>query len=288
MRSPRVKFRPTVAEDLPEAFEVFAVAQRELCERRGVRWTGREFSPWERIQLHVLHRDQSRCFVAEEAGRVVGFAAAWVSEDVWFLSALFVCPERQRQGIGKRLVDLVWGEEYARRITITEALQPVSTASYARRGLIPTTPVLRFEGQPLNRAPEQLEAAGPDPDALRVVDLAAYGFDRGADHALWSETAERATLWLVDGEPAAYSYVGPTGAIGPLAGRDETSAANALRNELDRCRGGAVSVAVPGSSAQLVDVALESGLRMEDPGLLLLLPPVDPPRKLAIHGDWLF
>lgn len=107
------------------------------------------------------------------------------------------------------------------------------------------------------------------------------------DHALWAEAAETATLWLVDREPAAYSYVGPTGRIGPLAGRDEMSAAKALRAELARCAGREVFVDIPGSSARLVEVALASGLRMEDPGLLLLWPPVDAPRSLAIHSDWL-
>jgi hypothetical protein len=132
-----------------------------------------------------------------------------------------------------------------------------------------------------------VETAPPDADALRLLDQAAYGFDRAVDHALWNEAAENATLWLVDGEPAAYSYVSATGLIGPLAGRDQTSAANALRAELARCAERKVSLAIPGSSAQLVETALASGLRMQDPGLLLLWPPADPPRTLAVHSDWL-
>ena len=74
----------------------------------------------------------------------------------------------------------------------------------------------------------------------------------------------------------------------PLAGRDETSAAKALGAELARHANHLVTVALPGSSAPLVEAALASGLRMEDPGLLLLSPPVDPRRSLAIHSDWLF
>lgn len=280
-------FRPASAGDLADEFQVFELAERELYERRGVRWTGRDFPEWERLHLHFLRHDGARSFVAEEAGRVVGFTAAWAREDVWFLSALFVHPERQGQGVGTRLLSLVWGDGFRRRITITEAMQPVSTATYARRGLIPTTPILRFEGRPRRIDGEQLEPAPPDPDALRVLDRAAYGFDRTVDHALWRETSESATLWLAGGEPAAYSYVSTTGLIGPLAGRDETSAAKALRAELARRADRTVSVAIPGSSAQLVEVALASGLRMEDPGLLLLSPPTDPPRTLAIHGDWL-
>lgn len=138
-------FRPAAAGDLPAQFEVFELAQRELHERRGAEWRDRDFSEWERLQLHLLQHDGARCFVAEDAGRVVGFTAAWARKDVWFLSALFVHPEHQARGIGKRLLSLAWGEGYRRRIAITEALQPVSTATYARRGLIPTTPVLAFE-----------------------------------------------------------------------------------------------------------------------------------------------
>ena len=280
-------FRPATAGDLADEFELFELAQGELHERRGATWTGRDFSEWERVQLHLLHHDGARSFVAEERGQVVGFTAAWVREDVWFLSALFVHPERQGRGIGRRLLSLAWGDGFGRRITITEALQPVSTATYARRGLIPTTPILGFEGQPRGPAPGQLEPAPPDPDALRMLDQAAYGFDRTVDHALWQETAESAAVWLAGGKPAAYSYVSATGLIGPLAGRDETSAANALRAELARRVDRRVSVAIPGSAAQLVEVALAAGLRMEDPGLLLLSPPANPPRTLAIHGHWL-
>jgi GNAT superfamily N-acetyltransferase len=283
----QVDFRPATAGDLAEEFQVFELAQRELYERRGAKWTGRDFSEWERLHLHLLRHDGPCCFVAEETGRVVGFTAAWAREDVWFLSALFVHPERQGRGIGTRLLSLVWGGGFRRRITITEALQPLSTASYARRGLIPTTPILRFEGEPRSIDGEQLEPAPPDPDALRFLDQTAYGFDRTVDHALWKETSKSATLWLAGGEPAAYSYVSTTGLIGPLTGRDETSAANALRSELARHAHRTVSVAIPGSSARLVEVALAAGLRMEDPGLLLLSPPTDPPRTLAIHGYWL-
>jgi GNAT superfamily N-acetyltransferase len=283
-----VDLRPATEADLPHEFDVFEQAERELYERRGAEWARRDFSAWERLHRHLLRHDGARCIVAENSGRLIGFTAAWAREDVWFLSALFVLPEWQGRGIGKRLLNLAWGEGYRRRVTITEALQPVSTASYARRGLIPTTPILAFEGEPQSTDPEQLEPAAPDPDALRFLDHTAYGFDRGVDHLLWTETADSTTLWLADEGPAAYSYRRPNGAIGPLAGRDETTAAIALRAELARSTGHPVTLAIPGSAAQLAEAALEAGLRMKDPGLLLLWPPAHPPRSLAIHGDWLF
>jgi GNAT superfamily N-acetyltransferase len=282
-----VHFRPATANDLTPEFEVFELAQRELHERRGAEWAGSDFAQWELVHLHLLAHDAARSFVAEEAGRVVGFTAAWVRGKVWFLSALFVHPDRQGRGIGKRLLELAWGEGYSRRLTITAAIQPVSTAAYARRGLIPTTPILNFEGTPHRLEPEPIEPARPDPSALRFLDERAYGFDRTVDHTLWAEAAERATLWLAEGEPAAYSYVSAAGVIGPLAGRDETTAARALRAELARCAGRRTLVAIPGTSARLVEVALASGLRLGELGLLLLWPPVDPPSRVAIHSDWL-
>jgi GNAT superfamily N-acetyltransferase len=207
-----VEFRPATAGDLAAEFEVFEVAQRELYERRGANWAGREFSEWERLHLHLLHHDGARSFVAEEGRQVVGFSAAWVRDDVWFLSALFVLPDQQGRGIGGRLLSLAWGEGYRRRITITEALQPVSTATYARRGLIPTTPILAFEGQPLSTPSERLEPAPLDPDALRLLDQAAYGFDRAVDHALWKETAESACRhsWKLGTARRGRAGVGPS------------------------------------------------------------------------------
>lgn len=282
-----VDFRPATAGDLAAEFEVFERAQRELYDRRGADWRGRDFAEWEPVHLHLLEHDGARSFVAEEAGRVVGFTAAWVRGDVWFLSALFVLPERQGCGIGKRLLELAWGDDYSRRITITSAIQPVSTATYARRGLIPTTPILNFEGIPRGHEATDLEPAPLDTRAMRDLDRRAYGFDRTVDHAMWAEAAESATMWLADGKPVAYSYVSASGVIGPLAGRDGASAAAALRAQLARCAERTTFIAIPGSSARLVEAAVTSGLRLEDPGLLLFWPPVDPPRCLAFHSDWM-
>lgn len=85
----------------------------------------------------------------------------------------------------------------------------------------------------------------------------------------------------------AYSYAWPSGRIGPLAGLDESSAADALKAALARVTDPWVEI--PGTSRSLVAVALEAGLRIEPPaGLLLLSADVKPPRSLAISGYFLF
>jgi GNAT superfamily N-acetyltransferase len=240
---------------------------------------------FEAQQLHVLSTGDS--VVAVEGDRVSGFGSAWARGDDWFLASLFVAPGAQSRGIGAALLDAVWGEEHGRRRTITDAIQPVSNALYARRGLVPTTPVLAFGGVPADAAARLDEDGSGDPAQLADLDAAAYGFDRAPDHAFWVGAARR-TLWRRDGEAVAYTYAFPGGSIGAVAGIDAPAGAAALETELARAPG-PVTVRIPGSSRLLVELALRCRLRLTaTPGLLLGSNGVEPPRSLAIGGYTLF
>jgi GNAT superfamily N-acetyltransferase len=278
---------------LPSQYAVFRAAIGDLYRRHS-------FSPPEppedaflAQQGHLLEHDAGRCFLAEESGRVVAYTAAFLRDETWFLSSLFVLPEYQGRGLGSSLLERVWHAEAKRRLTLTDAIQPVSNTMYAGRGLIPATPMLSLEGPARAEPPRRLQAVAPEPAALALLDRAAYGFDRAREHALWGAAAE-VTLWLRDEEPVAYSYVWPPGAvgprrIGPVAGRDAASAAAGLQAELARRAGGQTLVVVPGSSVALVEVALAAGLRISGPpGLLLLSSPARPPDSLAIGSYTLF
>jgi GNAT superfamily N-acetyltransferase len=277
-----VDLRPTAAEDLPALHAVFAAAIGELYARHNLAPPGAPLEVFVAQQGHVLRHDAERCWVAEDSGRIVGFVAAILRGEDWFLSSLFIQPGRQGAGVGTSLLDCAWGEA-ARRRTLTDAVQPVSNGLYARRGLIPATPALHLGGTPTIDALDELEAVQAEPDALRALDLAAYGFDRAVDHAHWSGTAA-CTLWLRGGEPVAYSYVFPGGGLGPLAGRTGGDAAAALRCELARMDG-ETGLVVPGSAREVVKAALEAGLRfVRVPGLLLVSDGVASPTALVLSG----
>jgi hypothetical protein len=170
-------------------------------------------------------------------------------------------------------------------MTITDAIQPISNAIYARLGLIPSTPILVMGGTA--RVPlSELTSRSPSAAELATLDQAAYGFDRARDHAFWASQA-RATLWLRDGDPIAYSYVADGGWLGPLAGQDEICAADALRAELSRHPN--VTLEIPGSCGALVEAAFDAGLKIVNPpGLLLHSRPVKLPTALVISGYWFF
>jgi GNAT superfamily N-acetyltransferase len=122
---------------------------------------------------------------AEDAG-VVGFASASVRDGLWFLAMLFVDPEVQAGGIGQALMDRAqagrdvdpggpavpgpddpldsgihtWG-------MCTDAVQPISNAMYARRGMVPRIPIWRLFGEvrrwgALPPAPASLEVSSFD------------------------------------------------------------------------------------------------------------------------------
>jgi Acetyltransferase (GNAT) family len=272
-----VELRPTTVGDLPVLHELFLAAISGVYLPHGFQPPSPPVDVFTTQQEHVLRTGVSH--VAVRDGTITGFASAWSRTDDWFLASLFIAPDAQGQGLGRSLLDAVWGGEFARRRTITDAIQPISNALYASRGLAPTTPVLVFSGVPTPGAPPLEQGQGE----LAPIDAAAYGFDRAVDHDYWSRYGRR-TVWLRAGGPVAYSYAFPGGSIGPVAGIDPAAAAAALEGELASA-GGPVLLRVPGSSRALVAAALRAGLRLSPtPGLLLLSETAPPPTSLAIAG----
>lgn len=269
-----MELRPTTDDDLPALRAVFLEAIGDLFRRHGFEPPAPSLEVFANQQRHIALTGTS--VLAEEGGVVLGFGAALSRGDDWFLSSLFIAPRAQALGLGSALLDAVWGRATRRR-TITDAIQPVSNALYARRGLVPATPILTFTGEP------SLDEPGDPADAeVAAIDVAAYGFDRGVDHRYWRGFAQHST-W---GD--AYSYVFPGGDIGPVAGLTAGAAARALAAELTRAEG-QVRLRVPGSARALVEVALRAGLRLAPvPGLLLLSEGAEPPTALAPSGYVLF
>jgi GNAT superfamily N-acetyltransferase len=281
-----VTYRRATEADVPGEHEVFVAAESQLLDRHGFSWPTRP--PLEALApslRHLIRHDGERCLVAEADGRIVGYSTGIIRGGWWFLAALFIDPGFQGRGVGRTLLEGAMRGAPARRMTITDSIQPISIALYGKHGLLPITPVLGFEGSATRGDvtggdTTGLIAASPDPAALLALDQAAYGFDRAVDHAFWASQAQP-TLWLRDGAPVAYSYRWPGGKIGPLAGLDETSAGDALLAELDRRPDAAITI--PGTARALVRTALASGLRLgAPPGILHVSEGFEPPRSLAI------
>jgi GNAT superfamily N-acetyltransferase len=281
--SPGIDYRPATEHDIAGQHAAFLAAEGELLDRHGFGWAAPPavdaLAPGFR---HFLRHDGGRCFVAEADGRVVGYSAAWVRGDAWFLAGLFIEPAYQGRGVGRRLIGLAIADAPPDRMTISDAIQPVSNALYAKHGMLPITPILTFRGTGRVGSGPGFVASAPEDAALARLDEAAYGFDRSLDHAFWASQATP-TLWLRDDEPVAYSYRWPSGKIGPICGLDASATAAALGAEL--AAGSPATVMIPGTSRSLVRLAIDAGLRLiAPPGLLLMSEGMEPPRTLAISG----
>jgi GNAT superfamily N-acetyltransferase len=277
-----VELRPTTVRDLPSLHALFLEAIAGVYEPHGFEPPRPPLEVFVNQQRHIIETGGASV-IAADTDRDLGFASSWTRGDDWFLASLFVAPDAQNRGLGRALLAAVWNEGAERRRTITDAIQPVSNALYARRGLLPATPVLSFSGEPLPGGEPLGEGAG----GLTAIDEVAYGFDRATDHAYWAGLARR-TVWTRAGEALAYSYAFPGGSVGPVAGVDAAAAASALEGELSRADGPVV-VRIPGSSRSLVDVAFRRGLQLSPtPGLLLLSDGVEAPTTLALAGYTLF
>ncbi|HYM63376.1 MAG TPA: GNAT family N-acetyltransferase [Gaiellaceae bacterium] len=283
-----MEIRPAFETDLAAAHAVFRRSIEELYARHRFEPPRPPQDVFVRQHAHLLKHDAGRFWVATAEERLVGFAAAFVREDTWFLSALFVSPEHQAQGVGRQLLARVWGgSKIRRRIAIVDAIQPVSTGLYSLAGLLPVTPLMSLAGEPRTGPGHGLDPGRLDDAALAELDRAAYGFDRAPEHAFWRAEA-RGTLWQAAGEPVAYSYRWPGGRLGPVAGRTPEACGRALEAELERAQGRFVSLVVPASARPALSAALGAGLRYRDPpGLILSTDPAGPD-SLVPHGYSLF
>lgn len=283
-----IEIRPAFEQDFVAEHEVFATAEGALWAQHNFDWAVPPFEAWAAVHRHLLDQDGDRFFVATDGEAIVGFTAALARRDTWFFSDLFILPEYQGQGIGRELLERAWEGSFARRLTITDSFQPHSNTLYARRGLLPATPILHLGGRPTAEPPDGLVPYDPNPTVLAALDLIAYGFDRAPDHHFWHEQKGPPIVWLLRREPVGYAYSAPSGLIGPLAACDEVAAGLILRAELARRTGEETMLFVPGTSRSLVSTALDGGLRfIRPPGLLLLSEGCPAPSTLAISGYWL-
>ncbi|TAL10194.1 MAG: N-acetyltransferase [Chloroflexota bacterium] len=282
-----ITYRPATTTDIAAEHRVFSNAEGDLLRRHGFAWSDPPLDAVAPTLGHLLDHDPGRCFVAETGGEIVGFTAAFVRGDRWFLAALFVDPATQGRGIGRTLFGLAFEGAPRRRITITDSIQPVSNALYGRHGLLPATPMLGFVGTGVQPAAVAgLENVTVADETLAALDEQAYGFDRAADHMFWARQALR-TAWSREGQPVAVSYAWPSGRIGPILGLDGASAADALRMELRANPTGWIEI--PGTSWALVEAALAARMRLDaPPGLLLLGDGQQAPTSLAISSYFLF
>jgi GNAT superfamily N-acetyltransferase len=276
--------RPARAEDLERSDQLVVASINDLTQRHG-------FGPMAaahptEFQLFSLKDDAGGLWVAEDADEILEFAWSWVCGDLWFLAKLFVSPDHQGRGIGNELLKRTF--EHAKksgatnRALITFTFNTVSQGLYIRNGLFPRLPIYnvgvsrellmgRLKGPQFR--PVSLEETASDLHNLANIDARILGVSREKHHRYLLNDKAMKGVGLYSGKDCVgYFYFNTGGHIGPLAvARPEAlgsafTSALALAVEIGSPQ---VSAFVPGSSEAALRIAVEHGMRITFPMLLM-------------------
>jgi ribosomal protein S18 acetylase RimI-like enzyme len=284
--------RPARLEDLQRADTLVVHSINDLTARHGFGPIASPRPP--RFQQFCLEDDPDGLWVAEDEGQIAGFAFSWVCGDLWFLAQLFVSPGQQGSGLGNELLKRTLRQAEKRGSTntalITFAFNRVSQGLYIRHGLFPRLPLYLFSASRdglrgrLGGAQfrcEPLDKSAAHARNLNEIDAQALGTSREKHHGfLIDEDGTRGFAFYDGDKCVGYAYIAASGHIGPLAVVRPEAMGAAFRTALNIAGdGGApnVSAFLPGTSEAALTLAMEYGMRIAIPMLVMSARP---------FGDW--
>jgi GNAT superfamily N-acetyltransferase len=284
-------YRPARLDELEAAQALVVSSINDLTQRHG-------FGPMASVrpphfQAFSLRDDPDGLWTAEEDGKLLGTAFSWACGDLWFLAELFVSREHQGRGIGnellKRTLHHAQKSGTSNKALITFAFNAVSQGLYIRHGMFPRTPVYM-----MNVAREQLklsqdwqlrctpiESSASDLAMLAQIDAKALGLSREKHHRfLIGDATMKGVLLHADSGCVGYAYLSSSGHVGPLAVTQHNMLGPALRTALQLATdsgAAGVSAFVPGAADSALSVAVQHGMRIAFPMLLM---------SSHAFGDW--
>jgi GNAT superfamily N-acetyltransferase len=224
---------------------VYGVARRGLqsfLERVGDSWPydpadDPDWEPhWLPLYAH-LQATADLAWLAERDGATVGYARSIRRGDVRELTEFFMEPDAAGQGIGRQLLELAFPAGDAAHRMIIATTHPSAQARYIRHGFRAHGALMDVRGAPVPTAVSTDLAARPiDPaDAADLAVLAAIDTEilHGPrdDDQRWFGAHRRGRLFLRDGRPVGYGWVGWW--AGPVAALDPADLP-AMLAELER------------------------------------------------------
>jgi len=287
-------YRLARSEDLDRVAAVFSTSIDDLDKKHGFIHEPTPKTPPNPQLAFWLRKDPGAFWVAEDKGRLVGYAFSFLRGSLWFLADLFVLPTYQGKGIGKSLIERTLGSWKHHRITnralITPAFNRSSASLYMRFGMLPRQP-LYFASAPREAVDRALgstelkslqieESAGLErvSSTLNEIDKRVLGFALGWHHEFF-HAVQRAHCFLFkrNGRPLGYAYVRRNGRVGPIAVTSSKSFGTALEASLSlaaREDAKDLTILFAGSNKVAALASIKFGFRITYPLLYLSTLPV--------------
>jgi GNAT superfamily N-acetyltransferase len=268
MTTPTITYRQATAADLDTCAEILYVADDELTVRRGLPASPHNREALIRLYAHMQRHFPDRFHVAHDGKRIVGFGASTEYQEMVYLGFLFVLPETQASGIGRRLLELSMHDSSYRAVAIA-SYQPISAALYAWYGMVPRIPIYMMTGAPtveLPALPPQFAIRRIPVAVATALDMEICGLKREIDHEWW-ESMGRMRFGLYDGmQLLGYGYMQETGRLGPFVVRiSEHLLPFVGRLIAEAPDVEAWMINVPGAASETFVGLLHAGFRLEGP-----------------------
>lgn len=229
-----VVIRPGTRDDLFDAFVVFQLALHGLQQSVGEALPEDKPDPenlspaFEYFRMFTEHLAQTAetFWVAEDEGEFIGFARSVVRDDIQQLSELFVRPDRQARGVGKRLLEAAFSADGIHNRVVIGTSDIRAVTRYLKSGV-----KFRFTIYDWSRKPEivpfetdlSIVPFTPTPENLAIlnsIDRIILGYTREVDH-IWLSKNRKGHFYHRDGQVVGYSYVSHrAGPIAMLHNRD--------------------------------------------------------------------
>lgn len=236
--------------------------------------------------------EHATALVSERDGDLLAYGAATDTGIARHLADLFVRPDLLGRGIGRPLLDAVFGT-VVRRTTFASADQR-ALALYVRAGMTPLWPSLYLEGSVARLPAPEMPIAIEPADPRRLADLERLwtGADRPADHAFWASQADAEALVVSDaGEPVAFAYgrarqIGAARAVDRLVVRPGAEPVRPTLAAIRHIGRGTLVMACVLGPSPILPALLAAGFRITDRDQFMTSDPgfVDPARLVPNPG----
>ncbi|GAA1962070.1 GNAT family N-acetyltransferase [Nocardioides panacihumi] len=264
----------------------------ELTQRTGgragagpQRRTTEHSDEWARRTEHLVRTDPGGCWIAEDDGRVVGFATSFVRDTTWFLATYAVRPGLQGRGVGTAL--LAAAMHHGRgclHAMLSASDDPRAVRRYKLAGF-DLHPQMHLSGTVDRTAIPLIEkvrdGTAADIDLMNSLDRATRGAAHGPDHELMLSVWRLLVSDTTTG--SGYVYVDARGRVALLAAGNRRTAARLLWAALADSSGPVVVPHLTAANQWALDVGVEARLELGQAGYLGLRG-LQPPAPYIHHG----
>jgi GNAT superfamily N-acetyltransferase len=227
-----------------------------------------------------------RVVVAAAGAQLIGVGATIERGGVTHIADLYVDPDRQGTGVGRRLLTAL---DAARTpCTTFSSSDPRALPIYIRAGLVPWWPLLYFSGRPSRPLDAPFVVERGNVDEVAAIDAMVFAGRGAHDHHYYANRPGVFSFIVRDGSrgvAAGHTQNGIVDMLSIVASTDAASAVASVISFLADSGGDPIMTALPGPHPA-VRVLLDAGLPITDRDLYCAtaLGLVDPVRRLPNPG----